>query len=170
MDLLDRLLGHDEWTTGELLRRCGELTHDQMFQTFDIGWSTVQRTLVHMIGNVRMWTDLMAGADASQSGNGWWEFDLAQLTRAHEESYRDFASLARSVRDEQRWDDEFIDTLDSPPVAKSLGGGVLHVITHNMHHRSEVLHILARLGLENLPEGDLLGWELNVATEKEVIH
>ena len=170
MDLLDRLLGHDEWTTSELLRRCQELSSDQMHQPFDIGWCTVHRTLVHMVSNVRTWTDLMAGQDASESGEGWWDYDLAALTRAHEESWRDFAAIAHRVQDQQLWNENFVDTLDSPPTSKTLGGGVLHVITHNMHHRSEVLHILARLGLEDLPEGDLLGWEQNVAANKEVIH
>ena len=28
MDLLDRLLGHDAWTTRLLLQRCGELTDE----------------------------------------------------------------------------------------------------------------------------------------------
>jgi hypothetical protein len=28
-----------------------------------------------------------------------------------------------------------------------------------MHHRAELLHIMARLGLDDLPEGDLMGWD-----------
>jgi hypothetical protein len=34
-----------------------------------------------------------------------------------------------------------------------------------MHHRGEVLHMLARLGLTELPEGDLLGWEEQLREE-----
>ncbi|RIK30032.1 MAG: damage-inducible protein DinB, partial [Chloroflexi bacterium] len=33
------------------------------------------------------------------------------------------------------------------------------VLTHDMHHRAHLLLMLAHLGLSNLPEGDLLGWE-----------
>jgi hypothetical protein len=28
-----------------------------------------------------------------------------------------------------------------------------------MHHRAEILHIMHRLGMNNLPEGDLMGWD-----------
>ena len=28
-------------------------------------------------------------------------------------------------------------------------------------HRAELLHMLGRLGVKNLPEGDLLGWEMD---------
>jgi hypothetical protein len=28
-----------------------------------------------------------------------------------------------------------------------------------MHHRAEILHIMKRVGVENLPEGDLMGWD-----------
>jgi uncharacterized damage-inducible protein DinB len=169
MDLLDRLLGHDRWTTAELLRRCGELSPGQFDQEFDIGWRTLRRTFIHMIANQRTWTDLMNGVDASHSTDGWWDFDLAQLIAAHEASYGDLLALAYDMREHQRWNQTFVDTLDSPPATKSLGGGVLHVVTHNMHHRSEILHILERLGLRDLPEGDLLSWEALELTEKGVV-
>jgi uncharacterized damage-inducible protein DinB len=66
----------------------------------------------------------------------------------------------RKIRDENRWDERWVDTLEDPPQEKTYGGAILHVITHNTHHRGELLHMLARLGLEDLPEGDLMGWEM----------
>jgi uncharacterized damage-inducible protein DinB len=159
MDLLDRLLAHDEWTTTECLRRCRELTPDQLHQPFDIGWRTLHATLVHMIGNVGTWTELMTTGVVTDGPDGWEQGGLAAIEAQHRASYAAFTALARSVREEGRENDTWIDTLDNPPRTKTYGGAVLHVITHDMHHRSEVLHILARLGLEDLPEGDLLSWE-----------
>lgn len=49
--------------------------------------------------------------------------------------------------------------MDAPPAPKSIGGTIAHVITHDMHHRSEILNMLGQLGVANLPEGDVLGWE-----------
>ena len=60
MDLLDRLLGHDRWTTAQLLERCRELRAEQWIEPFDLGHQTLAATFQHMIGNVRVWTDLMA--------------------------------------------------------------------------------------------------------------
>ena len=169
MDLLDRLLGHDEWTTGELLRRCNELTEFQMRERFDIGHESVQATLVHMIDNAGNWTELMRTGRVENRIDGWAEMGVPSLADEHARSYAEFARLARTIRDDGQWDDTWVDTLDDPPQAKSYGGAILHVITHNMHHRGEVLHMLSRLGLTDLPEGDLLGWEAGLKAERGVI-
>ncbi len=40
-----------------------------------------------------------------------------------------------------------------------LGSVIAHLITHSMHHRAQVMYILEQLGVENVIEGDALGWE-----------
>ena len=52
--------------------------------------------------------------------------------------------------------------LDNPPTSKTLGGTVLHVLTHTTVHRWEIQHMLQRIGLDGLIEGDALGWEWRV--------
>ena len=61
MDLLDRLLGHDAWTTRRLIEQSRGLTDTQLDQEFGLGWRTVRATLDHIIGNMEAWTDLMNG-------------------------------------------------------------------------------------------------------------
>lgn len=168
MDLLDRLLGHDERTTGECLRRCRELSPEQMRRRHDIGWGSVQATLMHMIGNVQTWTELMRDGDSPTSRADDPILDVDGLERLHRSSYAAFSAFAREIRDADCLNERWVDTLDDPPREKSFGGAVLHVITHDMHHRAEVLHMLGRLGLANLPEGDLLGWEEAVSAGQEV--
>lgn len=77
----------------------------------------------------------------------------------HTAAAAEFAALARRIADEGRLDELWIDVLDDPPRRKTRGGTIGHVITHNMHHRAEALHILSRLGVSDLPEGDVLSWE-----------
>jgi uncharacterized damage-inducible protein DinB len=158
MDLLDRLLGHDRWTTAQLLERCRELRADQWAQPFDLGHQTLEETFQHMIGNVRVWTDLMAQRPVRQSAQA--EATTADTLRAAwDGAYQEFATLARTIADQGRWDATYVDVLDDPPRSKTFGGTIAHIITHNMHHRGEVIHILTRLGLENVLEGDVLSWE-----------
>jgi uncharacterized damage-inducible protein DinB len=38
-------------------------------------------------------------------------------------------------------------------------GGIAHVITHSMHHQAQLLYMLHWLGIEGLPERDVLSWE-----------
>jgi uncharacterized damage-inducible protein DinB len=159
MDFLDRLLGHDAWTTRQILVRCRELDDAHLHQPFDIGHETVYDTLVHVIGNVRTWTELMNDVPIVRTDSEWEELSVEDFTERHDAAYADFAALARRIRDEGRLDELWIDKLDDPPTEKTYGGAIAHVITHNMHHRGELLHMLARLGVSNLPEGDVLGWE-----------
>jgi uncharacterized damage-inducible protein DinB len=168
MDLLDRLLGHDEWTTGELLRRCGELTDDQFHAQFDVGLGSIHRTLVHVIGNIRVWSDLMRSGTTDGATSEWRERDLGGLVEAFRDSYTGFASLARQLQADGRLNEEWVDSLDDPPQTKTYGGAILHVITHNMHHRGELMHMLDRSGVRDLPEGDLLTWEATARAQKEV--
>jgi uncharacterized damage-inducible protein DinB len=158
MDLLDRLLEHDRWTTTQLLERCRELRAEQWAESFDLGHQTLAATFQHMIGNVRIWTDLMAERPVQPSADEAL-ISADDLLAAWQGVYDDFAALSRVVGDEHGWDATYIDVLDNPPRPKTFGGTIAHVITHNMHHRSEIIHMLTRLGIEHILEGDVLSWE-----------
>ncbi|MGH2535389.1 MAG: DinB family protein [Thermomicrobiales bacterium] len=159
MDLLDLLLDHDHWATRRLLDASSGLTDAQLDQPFDIGHRTLRATFGHIIFNVPFWTAFLAG----QPADGGYSADaqpddrsLAALIDHHERSYAAFASVARRLRDEQRLDDTFVDHYT---VRKSFGGTILTVVEHNAEHRTEVLHILERLGVPDLPEVDLGVWD-----------
>ena len=156
MDLLDRLLGHDAWTTRQLLLRCKELADAQFDQDFDIGLRTVRKTLLHILRNMEAWSDLMAGVPVrAEEADGSVAAMIARLDRAA----ADLAAVAKAVAQRGGWDGKFVDPLDRPPTEKTFGGGIAHVITHSMHHRAQLLHMLRRLGVKGLPEGDVLSWE-----------
>ena len=160
MDILDRLLGHDQWTKRLLLGRCLELSDAQLDQWFDTGVGSVRATLQHTIGNVEVWTDLMRGrVDRAVLHSEGQPPSVSELLERHDRASVAFAMLARQLRDEGRLDDLWVDQLDDPPKEKTYGGAIGHVLTHSHFHRAELLHMLQRLGLADLPEGDLLSWE-----------
>ena len=155
MDLLDRFLKHDAWTTQQLLLLCQNLSDEELDREFDIGHRTVRATFLHLIRNVEVWTDLMRG-QAVRAPEG---HSVSELIERLDRASNDLAALARAVADRGDWDGRFADFLDDPPVEKTFGGGIAHVITHNMHHRAQLLYLLRRLGVTGLPEGDVLSWE-----------
>jgi uncharacterized damage-inducible protein DinB len=158
MDLLDRLLGHDVWTTHQLLLRCRGLTDEQLDRDFDIGHRTVRATLTHIIRNVEVWSDLMAGHSVREK-EGPSGCSMSALTGRLDSAAADLATIARGIAQRGGWDQKFVDTLDNPPTERTYGGAIAHVITHSMHHRAQLLYLLRRLGAEDLPEGDVLSWE-----------
>jgi uncharacterized damage-inducible protein DinB len=163
LDLLDRLLEHDAWTTRRVFEFAMTLTDEQLDREFDVGHRTVRETARHMIGNIEVWTDLMAGRRVRQPPIEKQSMD--EMQRRFEAAYSDFAQLARGIRDAERFNELYVDVLDQPPQKKSFGGTILHVITHDHMHRAEILHMLERLGIQGLVEGDVLSWEATVAVE-----
>jgi uncharacterized damage-inducible protein DinB len=159
MDLLDRLLGHDAWTTRLLLARCRELDDEQLDREFDLGHRTVRAILLHTIWNMEVWTDLLAGEPVRAAAPEVGGRTVAEMIARLNCVTADFARVSRLVRDRNAWDERWIDYLDKPPTEKTYGVAIAHVITHSMHHRAQVLYLLRLLGLKNLPEGDALSWE-----------
>jgi len=155
MDLLDRLLGHDAWTTRQLLLIGQGLTDEQLDRDFDIAHRTVRATFVHIIRNVEVWPQLMAGRPPRESLGR----SVPELIARFDRAAAKLAAVARDVAQRDAWNGHFLDVLDNPPVEKTLGGGIAHVITHSMHHRAQLVYMLRKLGISGLPEGDVLSWE-----------
>jgi uncharacterized damage-inducible protein DinB len=153
MEVLDRLLEHDQWATTYLLDVSRGLTDTQFDKQFDIGHGSLHETFGHMIFNVEFWTAVMTGQEFDGQRD---DYSLAALTDWHEQSYETFATFSRRVRDEQRLDDTFVDHFDQH---MTYGGAILHVILHNAEHRTEVLHILNRLHVPDVPELDHGLWD-----------
>ena len=159
MDLLDLLLDHDHWATARLLEASGGLTDAQLDQPFDIGHQTLRETFGHMLFNVPFWTAFLAGQPAAGEYSADAQPDdrsLASLSDQHERSYAAFATVSRRLRDEGRLGETYVDHY---AVRKSFGGTILMVVEHNEGHRTEMLHILERLGVPDPPEVDLGVWE-----------
>jgi uncharacterized damage-inducible protein DinB len=159
MDLLDRLLEHDAWTTRQLLDRCRALSDDQIDRPFDIGHRTVRATFQHIIVNMEAWSALMAGATELPPRPPREREAVVSLADRLTRAAADLAQVARAVRARDGWDEGWLDVLDDPPKEKTFGGAIAHVITHSMHHRAQLLYMLRQLGLAGLPEGDVLSWE-----------
>jgi uncharacterized damage-inducible protein DinB len=155
MDIVDRLLAHDTWTTRQLLLACQSLDDLALDQTFDIDHASLRMTFEHIIGNMETWTDLLYERPVlNRAGNS-----IPALLDRLSYISRDFANITRNILREKRYDDCFLDTLDDPPKKKTFGGAIGHVITHNMHHRAQIMYMMEKAGIKDHIEGDLLSWE-----------
>ena len=155
MDIVDRLLAHDIWTTRQLLLACKSLPDAALDQEFDIDHRSLRKTFVHIIENLEIWTDLISERPVQNRQGSTISELLDRLSLVG----RDFANVTRKIVREKRYDDCFLDTLDNPPRLKTYGGAIGHVITHDMHHRAQVMFLMEKVGLKEHIEGDLLGWE-----------
>lgn len=155
MDILDRLLAHDTWTTRQLLLTCATLPDDKLDEEFDIDHRSLRKTFAHIIENMEIWTDLLCERPVQNQTKDSIPDLLARLTQIS----REFANVARKIARENRYDDCFIDILDIPPRPKTFGGTIAHLLTHSMHHRAQIMFLMEKVGLKEHIEGDLLSWE-----------
>ncbi len=154
MDMLDRMLGHDAWATELLFEHCADLSNKQLTQSFDIGHGTILATLGHLVDVVDFWSSQIEQRDFQIADVT--EFAVVELAEIHTQLHAQFSAAARRARDEGRLDDLFTDTHGYP---QSIGGTVLHLIYHNVIHRSEARHMLQRLGIADVWDGDPQEWE-----------
>ena len=158
MNLHDRLLKHDAWTTRQLLLIAQRLSEEELDREFDIGHQSVRATFGHVIWNMEVWGDLMAGRSVDlQNDPRRQRRSMAEMIDRLDAAAANLEQLARGVADRNGWDERWTDPLDGKE--RTYGGSIAHVITHSMHHRAQLLYLLRLLGVENLPEGDVLSWE-----------
>jgi len=155
MDLLDRLLAHDRWTTRQLLDICATLSASQLDCEFDIGHRSLRATFVHIVRNMEIWSALMDKADPPIEPDA----SIPGLIRRLDAAAARLAAIAGRIASRNAWNETWLDTLDDPPREKSYGTAIAHVITHSMHHRAQVLYLMRLSGVKNLPEGDVFSWE-----------
>ncbi len=160
-DLLGRLLGHDAWATRVLLERCRDLTPQQFTQTFDIGPGSLHDTLLHVVGALGRWADRIGerplGDRIEDTKGPRTPDEIITLLEAGASAFRETAA---GVLQEDRLDEMMEFVLPDQRFTFTRGTAIVHVITHGAHHRAQVLNMMRRLGLDDLPDLDAIEWEL----------
>ena len=150
MNILDRLLAHNTWTTHKLIEQSRGLTEAQLDKEFDVGLKTVHATIDHIIENIEWWTDLTKGLPQRTFENlGEDAMTLAGFTKRLESVAPRFAEVARKVQTEGRLDEVWQARADqSEP--HNYGNTIIHVITHSAHHRGQLMYMLKKLGVPDV--------------------
>jgi AraC-like DNA-binding protein len=162
MDLLTRMVEHHVWLIGELLDRAGRLDPAQLEAPIEISVEgidcdpTVRSLLARLVGQMAMW-------DAATQSEPY-DLDvektetLDDLRAKLDEVGPAFLKRVRTVVDEGRLDDTFVDATCEPPWVATYGGMVAHVLTFAAHRRTLVCGALYAAGITDLGAGDPLSW------------
>ena len=157
MDMLDRLIGHDRWATERLLVLCRELSTEEWDREFEIGHGTLRRTFEHFLLARRSWVDLMTETPGTwMTGEPLPELPAEEFMERNRTSSERLETVSRELIAADRLDERFTDAYG---YRHSYGATIVQVILHAHGHRTEVLHMLERLGVEGLPDGDPQEWE-----------
>ena len=149
------LLIHDRWATKNILGACEKISADQFHQRFEMGPGSLHATLIHVIGAMRGWSDLLASRPQrprpDQDGT---QLTPGELVKLFDESADDFSHLVHSHPL-----DEIVSRERNGKLYSFTRGAVLtHVTTHGMHHRAQCLNMLRQLGVTPLPPSSVMEW------------
>ena len=158
MDLLDIFLAHNHGSTAQLIEQSSTLNDAHLDQEFDLGLRTVRATFDHIIENIEWWTDLIDHRPKRTFASlGEDPLTLTGLKIRLEVVSAEFAALARQAQAEGRLDEEWPSREDQQATYRK-GTTIVHVITHGAHHRSQVIHMLKRIGVKEVIGGEALGY------------
>lgn len=149
------LIAHDRWANQQFYAACDALTDDQFHHTFEMGTGSLHNNLVHNLGAMRGWTDVLNETE-SRPRLEEKRYTRAEIRELHDAITAEFeqAALRRpfdTVLSRERAGKHYTFTV---------GGILTHVTTHSMHHRAQCLNMLRQLGIEQLPMSSVMEWML----------
>ena len=148
------LLDFDAWANDQLFDACQPLSNEDLDRSFEMGLGTLRKTMTHMLGAMRGWTDVLIEADPPRP----------RLEHDPDRSVDDLRKLHETISPAFRlacFDGSHGDVLTPDRNGKthkfSRGGIMMHVMTHSMHHRAQCLNMLRHLGREQ-PQSSVMHW------------
>jgi len=148
------LLAHDRWANAHLYETCKQLTSDQIHQSFEMGTGSLHNNLVHNLGAMQGWTDVL---NETQQRPRLEEnqHTLDEIINLQDQIAPAFeqAALAKPF-------DTIINRERAGQTYTFTVGGILtHVTTHSMHHRAQSYNMLRQLGIDQ-PTSSVMHWML----------
>jgi len=164
MDLNDRLINHDAWLTRRMLERAAGLSDAQLdaplaVPAHPLPFESTEGTLREALNRLVFTKENWLASVRQQPEPPQDDKTIAGLLKRYDAAFIEFAELARQARDENRWDETFVDALCEPPETFTYGGMLAHVITFSAFRRSMALKLFELLGVDDLGYGDPIEWE-----------
>ena len=167
MDLLQKMVEHHVWLLGEIVERAGRLTDDQLDAPIDVSVEgvdedpTLRSLLSRLIGQLDMWN----AAVENRAYDFAVERDEPVVAMRHRLATAGpaFVAQVRTVSEENRLDETFVDAICDPPEVFTYGGMIAHVLTFAAHRRTLAIGALHSAGITDLGAGDPMTWVAQAA-------
>ena len=162
MDLLTRMVEHHIWLVGEMLTRAERLGDDVLDAPIEISVEgvddepTLRSLLSRLVGQLAMWD--AATHDRPYDFAVERNETVAGMRARLAEAGPAFLTQVRTIVEEGRLDETFVDASCGPPAVFTYGGMIAHVLTFAAHRRTLVALALGAHGVDELGWGDPMLW------------
>lgn len=152
------MIAHDRWANGQMYEACKKLSDEQFNQRFEMGEGSLHDNLVHNLGAMRGWTDVLNEVP-NRTRLEESTHTLDEIIALHESVSADFEKAVYR----QPFDTIIHRDRGERSYSFPVGGILSHVMTHSMHHRAQCLNMLRHLQVESLgglPMSSVMEWML----------
>ena len=167
MNLLLKMVEHHVWLTGEMVERAARLPDGALDKPIVISVEgvdddpTLRKLLSRLVGQLGMWNAVLAMRDYDWSVEQRETVD--SMRRRLSVEGPTFIEHVRTVTEEGRLDETFVDALCQPADVFTHGGMIAHVLTFAAHRRTLVAGALIDAGISDLGAGDPRLWVADAA-------
>jgi len=167
MNLLVKMVEHHVWLTGEMVERAARLSDDVLDKPIVLSVEgvdddpTLRKLLSRLVGQLGMWNAVLAMRDYDWSVEEHETVDSMRHRLAVEGPT--FLQHVRTVSEDGRLDETFVDALCQPAEVFTHGGMIAHVLTFAAHRRTLVCGALIDAGINDLGAGDPRLWVAEAA-------
>lgn len=153
-DAIAILLAHCRSADEDLLAALRDLTREQLDRSFEMGPGSIRATFEHNLGALRGWADVYANRPRRAWLPDEGPFTIEQLETLTAELHDDWADIADKFQL-----GEVIERPRGDSTRRFTRAHILvHVTTHSMHHRAQMINMLRHAGVEKLPTGSVMTW------------
>jgi len=160
-DPLDITLHFDRWATMRIIDVLRRLDPEQLNQSFGIGIGSLRGNLIHVLLSMEVWFDRAADRETRK-----WEIDrtltLDQIVTRMEVVWSEIERCLKVWRNTPGEMERIVsETFKAPEggletVRFARSAVLLHIFNHGTHHRVQCLNMLKQLGVNPLPDIDLI--------------
>jgi len=165
MNLLERVVAHHVWLVGEILDRVARLERtapDVLDRPIEISVEllddepTLRSVTSRLVGQLAMWNAAVAGRPYDHAVEAG--MTTAQLRERLDGAGPEFLALVRSLVEQGRLDESFVDAICEPAEVFTFGGMLAHVVTFGATRRTLAIGALHSAGVTDLGAGDPMHW------------
>ena len=162
MDLIQKMVEHHIWLTGELIECATQLTDEQLDEQIvmsvddDPDPSTLRRIISRLVGQMAMWNATMASTAYDFSIER--DESLTSARRRLAQAAPVFLGHVRDAIEQGQLDDVFVDASSDPPFTCTYGAMIAHVLTFAAHRRTLAVLALDKHGVGRLGWGDPIAY------------
>jgi AraC-like DNA-binding protein len=166
-NLLVRMIEHHIWLVGEMVERAARLDESQLDAPIELSVEgldddpTPRWLLSRLVGQMEMWNRTVLAEEYDFAVED--DEPLTSIRARLRTVAPEFLELTRTVIEEGRLDETFIDAQCEPHEVFTYAGLIAHVLTFAAHRRVMLLGALASAGITDLGGGDPLRWVVDVA-------